>query len=144
MKLGDFFTICFLQIQLCSFSFFGPCVVCALSQLLYFSHHFPHAPLLCFFFLGTTLHQGICGSKCPALGLAFTKAFSFPCASTGLHTLFLFFLAQHCIKRSLDPNVQHWDLHSLRPFHFSALLLDYTHFVFFSGTTLHREISGSK
>ena len=87
--------------------------------------------LICFFFPGTTLHRGISGSKCLALGLAFTKAFSFPCASTGLHTLFLFFPAQHCIGRSLDPNVQHWDLHSLRPFHFPVLLLDYTHFVFF-------------
>ena len=44
-----------------------------------------------FFFLGTTLHRGISGSKCPTLGLAFTKAFSFPCASTGLHTLCFFF-----------------------------------------------------
>ena len=56
----------------------------------YFSFHFPHAPLRCFFFP-----------------------------------------AQHYIGGSLDPNVQHWDLHSLRPFHFPALLLDCTHFVFF-------------
>ena len=42
-------------------------------------------------FSGTTLHRKISGSKCPALGLAFTKAFSFPYASTGLHTLCFFF-----------------------------------------------------
>ena len=79
------------------------------------------------FFPGTTLHRGISGSKCPALGLAFTKAFSFPCASTGLHTLCFFFPAQHCIGRSLDSNDHHWEMHSVRPgFHFPGLLLDCT------------------
>ena len=49
-----------------------------------------------------------------------------------MHLSFVFFFpAQHYIGGSLDPNVQHWDLHSLRPFHFPALLLDCTHFVFF-------------
>ena len=49
-----------------------------------------------------------------------------------MHLSFVFFFpAQHCIGRSLDPNVQHWDLHSLRPFHFPTLLLDYTHYVIF-------------
>ena len=40
-----------------------------------------------------------------------------------MHLSFVFFPAQHYIGGSLDPNVQHWDLHSLRPFHFPALLL---------------------
>ena len=48
-----------------------------------------------------------------------------------MHLSFVFFPAQHCIGGSLDPNVQHWDLHSLRPFHFPALVLDCTHFVSF-------------
>ena len=106
------------------------CCICTLAVIVLFpSFSSCTSPL--FFFPGTTLYRGISGSKCPALGLAFTKAFSFSYASTGLHTLFLFFPAQHYIGRSLDPNVQHWDLHSLGPFHFPALLLDYTHFVFF-------------
>ena len=59
-----------------------------------------------------------------------TLAVLFPSFTSCTSPLF-FFLAQHCIGRSLDPNVQHWDLHSLRRFQFPALLLDYTHFVFF-------------
>ena len=91
-----------------------------------------------FFFPGTTLHREISGSKCPALGLAFTKAFSFPCASIRLHTLCFFFPTQHYIGRSLDPNDHHWDsMHSVRPFHFLTLLLDYTQckFIFLEHNT---------
>ena len=102
------------------------CCMCTLAVTVLFpSFSSCTSPL--FFFPDTTLHQGISGSKCPALGLAFTKAFSFPCASTGLHTLCFFFPAQHCIGRSLDPNDHHWEMHSVRPsFHFPGLLLDCT------------------
>ena len=49
-----------------------------------------------------------------------------------MHLFFdFFFPVQHCNGRSLDPNDQHWDMHSLRPFHFPTLLLDCTHFDFF-------------
>ena len=37
-----------------------------------------------------------------------------------------FFRAQHYIGRSLDPNDQMWDTHSLRIFHFRVLFLDCT------------------
>ena len=51
-----------------------------------------------------------------------TVTIPFPSFSSCTSPLF-FFPAQHCIGGSLDPNVQHWDLHSLRPFHFPTLLL---------------------
>ena len=52
-----------------------------------------------------------------------------------MHLSFVFFPAQHCIGGSLDPNVQHWDLHSLRPFHFPALLLHTLCFFFRHNTS---------
>ena len=53
-----------------------------------------------------------------------------------IHTLF-FSPPQHCIGRSLDPNDYHWEMHSVRPFHFPTLLLDYTQckFIFFQHNT---------
>ena len=82
-NLCDYFTICFL-LQLYSYSFFGPCVLCALLQ--YFSHHFPHAPLHLIFFFWHNTVSGDLWIQTIIEGHAFTKAFSFPCASSGLHT----------------------------------------------------------
>ena len=80
-----------------------------------------------FFFSRYNTASGDLWIQMSSTELAFTKAFSFPCASTGLHTLCFFFPAQHCIGRSLDPNDHHWEMHSVRPgFHFPALLLDCT------------------
>ena len=55
----------------------------------------------------------------------------FPSFSSCTSPLF-FFPAQHYIRGSLDPNVQHWDLHSLRPFQFPcASTRLHTFFLFF-------------
>ena len=81
-NLGDYFTIFFL-LQLYSCSFFGPCVLCALLQ--YFFHHFTHAPLHLIFFSQHNTISGDLWIQTITEGHAFTKAFSFPFASCGLH-----------------------------------------------------------
>ena len=83
-NLNDYFTICFL-LQLCSYSYFGPCVLCTLLQ--YFSHHFPHAPLHLIFFFRHNAVSGDLWIQTIVEGHAFTKAFSFPCTSSRLHTI---------------------------------------------------------